>query len=385
LLIVSDVDYEKASQVTVFGGINLQIDVAALKAIFNPKLRPLVGLDISSTSVKMVELVDAGKGKPRVERYAIENMPKDAVLDGNIANLEAVSETIAKCWKRLGSTTRFVAMALPASAVITKKITLPANLREIDMEIQVESEANQYIPFALEEVNLDFQVIGPAPSDPDSVEVLLAASRKEKVEDRVAAAEAVNLRPVVMDVESYAIQTSYELVVASLPDGGREKVISLVDVGAAAVKFTFLKDGQTLYSREQAFGGSLLTQDIMRAYGLSADEAEAMKKSGTPPENYESEVLHPFLESLAQEVTRAHQFFFTSTPHSEVHHIILAGGSSLLPGVAEIVGQRAAVDVVLANPFVSMEVSPRIKAKQLRSDAPSLLVACGLALRRFDQ
>ncbi len=363
----------------------MQIDVSALKALFNPKLRPLVGLDISSTSVKMVELVDAGKGKPRVERYAIENLPKDAVVDGNIANLEAVSESIAKCWKRLGTTTRYVAMALPAASVITKKITLPANLREVEMEVQVESEANQYIPFALEEVNLDFQVIGPAPSDPDSVEVLLAASRKEKVEDRVAAAETVDLQPVVMDVESYATQAAYELVVANLPDGGRDRIISLVDVGAAATKFTLIRNDQQLYSREQAFGGGLLTQDIMRSYGMSAEEAEAVKRSAAPPENYEKELLQPFLESLSQEVSRAHQFFFTSTPHSEVNHIIMAGGASLLPGVAEIVGQRTSVDTVLANPFVAMEISPRIKAKQLRSDAPSLMVACGLALRKFDQ
>jgi type IV pilus assembly protein PilM len=253
------------------------------------------------------------------------------------------------------------------------------------MELQVESEANQYIPFALEEVNLDFQVIGPAPSDPDSVEVLLAASRKEKVEDRVAAAETVDLRPVVMDVESYASQSSYELVIATLPDGGRDRVISLVDVGAAAIKFAIMKNDQQLYTREQAFGGGLLTQDMMRAYGMSAEEAEAVKRSGSPPENYETELLHPFLESLAQEISRAHQFFFTSTPHAEVHHIVLAGGSALLPGVAEIVGQRTGVDTMLANPFAGMDISPRVKAKQLRADAPSLLVACGLALRKFDQ
>jgi type IV pilus assembly protein PilM len=199
----------------------LQIDVSALKSIFNPKLRPLIGVDISSTAVKMVELVDAGKGQPRVERYAIEPLPKDALLDGNFSSLEAVADTLQRCWKRLGSSTRFVAMALPTSAVITKKITLPANLREQDMEVQVESEANQYIPFALEEVNLDFQVIGPAPSSPDDVEVLLAASRKEKVEDRVAAAELALLKPVVMDVEAYAIHSAYELVTKQLPGGRR--------------------------------------------------------------------------------------------------------------------------------------------------------------------
>lgn len=363
----------------------MQIDVSALKSIFNPKLRPLIGVDISSTAVKMVELADAGKGQPRVERYAIEPLPKDAVVDGNLASLDAVSETLQRCWKRLGTSTKFVAMALPTAAVITKKITLPASLREQDMEVQVESEANQYIPFALEEVNLDFQVIGPAPSSPDDVEVLLAASRKEKVEDRVAAAEVAELKPVVIDVESYAVQAAYELVTKQLPSEGAGQIVSLIDVGAAAMKVTILKDNQQLYSREQAFGGSMLTEEIMRAYGMGPEEAESLKRSGTPPDNYETEILHPFIENLAQEVSRALQFFFTSTPHHEVHHIILAGGTALIPGVAEIVGQRTNVNTILADPFAGMAISPRIRAKQLAVDAPSLMVACGLALRKFDQ
>ena len=363
----------------------MQIDVSALKSIFNPKLRPLIGVDISSTAVKMVELVDGGKGQPRVERYAIEPLPKDAVVDGNLASVDAVSETLLRCWKRLGTSTRYVALALPTAAVITKKITLPASLREQEMEVQVESEANQYIPFALEEVNLDFQVIGPAPSSPDDVEVLLAASRKEKVEDRVAAAEVAELKPVVMDVEAYATQAAYELVTMQLPQAGAGQIVALVDVGAAAMKVTITKDNQQLYAREQAFGGSQLTDEIMRAYGMGAEEAENLKRSGTPPDNYEAEILHPFIENMAQEVARALQFFFTSTPHNEVHHIILAGGSALIPGVAEIVGQRTNVNTILADPFAGITISPRIRAKQLAADEPSLMVACGLALRKFDQ
>ena len=363
----------------------MQIDVSALKSIFNPKLRPLIGVDISSTSIKMVELVDAGKGQPKVERYAIEPLPKDAMLDGNLASLEAVAETLRRCWERLGTSTRYIAMALPTSAVITKKITLPANLREEDMEIQVESEANQYIPFALEEVNLDFQVIGPAPTNPDDVEVLLAASRKEKVEDCVAAAEVAQLKPVIMDVEAYATQAAYELVIRQLPGEGARQIVALVDVGASAMKVTIMKDDQQIYLREQAFGGSQLTEKIMQAYGMGQDEAENLKRSGTPPDNYEAEILHPFIENLAQEVARAMQFFFTSTPYNEVNHIVLAGGSVLVPGVAELVGQRTNVNTVLANPFAGMAISPRIRAKQLAADAPSLMVACGFALRKFDQ
>ncbi len=363
----------------------MQFDVSALKSIFNPKLRPLIGLDISSSSVKMVELVDAGKGRPRVERYAIEVLPKDSVVDGNIANLEAVAETIERCWKRLGSSTRFVAMALPSAAVITKKIILPAGLREGEMEVQVESEANQYIPFALEEVNLDFAVIGPSPTSEDDVEVMLAASRKEKVEDRVAAAETASLIPVVMDVESFATQTAYELVVEQLPSGAGDQIITLADIGGAVIKFTMMKGEDLLYSREQAFGGGQLTQEIVRAYGVSAEEAEAIKRDGSAQENYETELLQPFLENLAQEVTRALQFFFTSTPYSEVNHIVLAGGSALVSGIAEVVARRTGVNTILANPFAGMAVSPRVRAKQLVADAPSLLVACGLAMRKFDQ
>jgi type IV pilus assembly protein PilM len=354
-------------------------------SIFNPKARPLIGVDISSYAVKMVELADAGEGRYRVERYAIEPLPREAVVDGNISNLEAVAETVRHCWKRMGTSTKFVALALPTAAVITKKIILPASLREQEMEVQVETEANQYIPFALEEVNLDFQVIGPAPSGEDEVEVMIAASRKEKVEDRIACAEAANLKPLVMDVDAYAAQAAYELVTHQLPDGGKDQVIALVDVGANVMNVTMMKNDQPVYTREQAFGGSQLTQDIMRTYGMSAEEAEQAKRTNSLPENYEAELLRPFLENLALEVSRAMQFFFSSTPFTQIHHIVLSGGCAVIPGVAEVVSERTQVPTVIANPFVSMEPSSRVRPKQLAIDAPALMVACGLALRRFDQ
>jgi type IV pilus assembly protein PilM len=358
----------------------LQIDLS----IFNPKARPLLGLDISSSAVKMVELSDGGKGSYRVERFAIELLPKDAVVDGNVANLDGVAEAVRRCWKRMGTSTKYVAMALPTAAVITKKIILPANLRETEMEVQVESEANQYIPFALDEVNLDFQVVGPAPSSPDEVEVLIAASRKEKVEDRVACAEAAELKPLVMDVESYAVQSAFDLVVENL-GAGADQIIALVDIGANATKVTIMRGGQPVYSREQAFGGGQLTQDIMRAYGMNAEEAELLKRNGPAPENYEAELLRPFLDNLALEVSRALQFFFTSTQYNQVHHIVLAGGCAVIPGVDEVVAARTQTDTIVANPFVNMVPSSRVRPKQLVAEAPSLMVACGLALRRFDQ
>lgn len=359
----------------------MQIDLS----IFNPKARPLLGLDISSSSVKMVELSEPTKGSYRIERYAIEPLPRDAVVDGNIANLEAAAEAVKRAWKRLATSTKYVALALPAAAVITKKIIVPAGLRERELEVQVESEANQYIPFALDEVNLDFQIAGPAPSSPEEVEVLIAASRKEKVEDRVAVAEAAGLKALVMDVESYAAQAAFELVEQQLPEGGKNQIIALVDVGANVMNVTILRNDQPVYAREQAFGGSQLTQDIMRQYGLSQEEAEAAKRAGNLPENYEAELLRPFMDNLALEVSRALQFFFTSTQYNQVDHIVLAGGCAVIPGLDETVGSRSQISTVVANPFVNMALSQRIRPRNLATDAPSLLVACGLALRRFDQ
>src|SRR5665647_3525791 len=193
------------------------------------KTPPMIGVDISSSAVKLVELSYAPNNSGYiVERYAIEALPKDAVSDGNINNLDALAETLQRAWKHLGTKIKNVSVALPAAAVITKKILLPAGMRDEDMEYQVESEANQYIPFALEEVNLDFQVLGTAPSNTEELEVLLAASRKANVEDRVAAAQSAGLKTVVMDVEPYAAETAFEQIRIQLPEGAVDKCVALI-------------------------------------------------------------------------------------------------------------------------------------------------------------
>ena len=226
----------------------MQLDLS----IFNPKARSLIGLDISSSAVKMVELASDGKGGYRVERYAIEVLPRDAVADGNIINLDVTTETIKRAWRKLSTSTRAVAAALPASHVITKKIIVAAGYRDQELELIVESEANQYIPFPLDEVNLDFQVLGPAPTSPEEIEVLIAASRKEKVEDRVAAIDGAGLKPVVMDVESYAVLSSLELIQQQIPEGERGKIIALVDVGANLTNLTVLRDGHYIGTTDVA-------------------------------------------------------------------------------------------------------------------------------------
>ena len=352
--------------------------------LFTAKAPPLFGLDLSSSAVKMVELVDGGKSSYRVERYAIEPLPRDCVVDGNISNLEAVTDSVKRCHARMGTRTKHVAMAVPSGAVISKKIIVAAALREEELEAQVESEANQYIPFALEEVNLDFQVLGPSPNSPDEQEVLIAATRKEKVEDRVAVADSAGLKALVMDVESFAQQTALSLVVQALPGGGKDQNVAVVDVGANVMNVAVLRNEQSIYTREQAFGGNQLTQDIVSRYGMAPEEAESAKRSGELPDDFETEVMKPFMENLSMEVQRALQFFFTSTQYHAVDHILLAGGSAVIPGLDEVVHTRTQVPTSVANPFALMQASPKIQLKRLMSDAPSLIVACGLAMRRFD-
>jgi type IV pilus assembly protein PilM len=357
---------------------------SALERLFQPNNPPLIGMDISTSAVKMVELSDSGNKMYRIERYAIEPLPRDSVVEGNINNLDAVGEAVKRCHNRLGSSIKNVALALPNAAVITKKILVPAGLTEEEIEVQVETEANQYIPFSLDEVNLDFQVIGPAPGDSEDVEVLIAASRQEKVEDRVAATEVAGLKAAVVDVDLLAAQAAYELIETQFPDKGHDQNIAIVDVGATFTTVNVLRNGQSIYLREQPFGGAQLTQEIQDKFGLSREEAEVAKRAGGLPDNYETEVLNPFLETFGLEVARALQFFFTSTQYNQVNHIVLSGGCAALPGVDRVVFQRTQVNTVIANPFSNMALSSKIRPKNLQQDAPSLMVACGLAMRRFD-
>ena len=355
----------------------------SLGFLFNRQDPPLLGLDISSSSVKLVELSRDKAGNLVLDRCAIEPLERGWITDGNVEKFDEVAEAVRRVVKKSGTKTRQVAMALPASAVITKKIILPGGLSESDLESQVESEANQYIPFSLDEVSLDFCVVGPSSTSAGDVEVLIAASRKEKVQDRQGLAEAAGLKPIVVDVESYASRLATARLIENLPDKGLDTLVALFEVGALTTSMQVIKNDEVLYERDQAFGGAQLTQLIVRQYGFSPEEAESKKRSGDLPEDYESGVLKPFVESMAQEISRALQFFFTSTPHNKVDYVMLAGGSSSLPGLTESVTQQTSFACRQADPFEGMTIGGNVKEKKMRREAASYLTSCGLALRRF--
>ena len=251
------------------------------------------------------------------------------------------------------------------------------------MELQVEAEANQYIPFSLDEVSLDFCVIGPSPTSVGDVEVLIAASRKDRVQDRQALAEAAGLRPVVLDIESHASRMAVGRLVETLPNEGKDALVALFEIGADTTSLKVLRDDEMLYDRDQAFGGSQLTQLISRQYGFSFEEAEAKKLSGDLPEDFQNAILAPFVDSLSQEIGRALQYFFTSTPHHKVHYVMLAGGTATLPGLKDRVTELTGFASMVVNPFEGMKLGASVRESKLRREAPSYLTACGLAMRRF--
>lgn len=358
----------------------MALDLAKLLGRKNP---PLIGLDISASDIKLVELSEGNNKAYKLERYASEPLPKGAVVDGNIENIEQVSETIRKVIKKSGTGVKNVALAMPSAAVITKKVIFPANLSEQALEVQVESEASQYIPFAMDEVNLDFATIGPAVNSIEDIEVMLAAARKEKIEDRVAVVEAAGLKAKVMDIESYAARGAIERLIELQTNAGRDQIFALFQIGAKSTFVSILLNGELVYEREQQFGGNQLTQDIVRNYGLAFEEADIKKKTGDLPDSYEAELLEPFLESAALEVTRAIQFFFTSTPFTKVDQIFLSGGCAVTTGLVDIIAERTKISTSVVSPFKGMELSSHVSEKLLRSDAPAYFIACGLALRRF--
>ena len=360
----------------------------SLKSLFQRQPEPLIGLDISATAVKLVELARHGQDGWTLERCTMVPLPPGCIVDGSIANMDEVSATIHRLLAKSGTRTKNVALALPASAVITKKVILPGALSDQEMEIQVESEASQYLPFALEEVRLDFCVIGPNAKNPGDVDVLLAATRKEKAHERQEAAEIAGLKPTVLDIESYAALLAVQRVLdhpQAPTHVGEADLAVLINVGDRGYTMQVLRGEEILFDHEQGMGGAQLTQAIARYYSIPPEEAEQKKRNDNLPDDYATAVLAPFVKNLALDIGRSLQFFFTSTPYHSVQHILLFGGSAILEGLASAIQNETKVSTLVLDPFLGMELGSSINKSKIRKAAPAYLTACGLALRRFYQ
>jgi len=352
--------------------------------LFARKHRQLLGLDITTSSVKLIELSEAG-GTYRVEAYAAEPTPANAMNEKTIIDAEAVGESIRRAVKRAGANTKEVAIAISGDAAITKVIQMPKALRAADLEAQVEMQADQYIPFPMDEVSYDFEVLGPAAKDNDSIDVLLVATRTENVQQRQAAVTAAGLVAKIVDVEAFALENACRLMTHQMPDGGIEHTIAVVDFGASSTTFSVLRNLKVVYTRDFTFGGQLLTEEIMRTYGLSMEEAGRAKKEGGLPGNYQAEVLDPFIDDMTQQVSRSLQFYLASgSGREQPEKILICGGCANISGVADVITSRVGIAAERGDPLGSMKLSSRAKAQAVSKDATALLTACGLALRSFD-
>jgi type IV pilus assembly protein PilM len=351
--------------------------------LLSRKSPPLLGIDISSSAVKLLELT-RNEDRTCVENYAVEPLPPNTVVENKVEDMEALGQAIKRAVKRSGTRAKKAATAVAGSAVITKIISIPANLSSRELESQVELEANQYIPYPLEEVNLDFEVLGSSEKDPEAVDVLLVACRSENIDVRIAALELAGLTPALIDIEAYAMEKAFPLIAYQMPNHGKGKTIAVADIGATLTTINVLHDCKIIYTREQIFGGNQLTEEIQRRYGLSYDEANLAKRQGGLPDSYALQILEPFKKAIAQQVSRAFQFFFSSTHYNSVDHLVLAGGCASIPGIDNLIEHMVGISTSIANPFADMTLGSRVKAKSLCNDAPVLMTSCGLALRSFD-
>jgi type IV pilus assembly protein PilM len=350
--------------------------------IFGTKTPPLIGLDIGSSSIRLIQLSQHGNSY-RIDHFAIEPLPPGVIVEKSVQDIEAISEAIQAAIRNSGSNSKYCAVAVSGSAVFTKTISLPANLAETDIESQVQIEANQYIPYPLDEISLDFEVLGPSARNVDMVDILLAASKNENVESRQDALESLGLRARVVDVESFAIGNAFELIRER--DGIRSsETVGLFDIGYDLSSLLILRNGRVAYTRDHPFGGNQLIEEIMRRYDMTAEQASFFMRGEPGPENFEEEVLEPFMLNVVHQISRALQFFSSSSEFSNIRSLYLAGTMASLDGLAEVVEQELGIGTSVADPVKGLDVAPSVAVAALKRNAPNLMVAMGLALRGFD-
>jgi type IV pilus assembly protein PilM len=350
---------------------------------FNRKQNAVLGIDFSSTAVKLLELSKTGTCY-RVESFAVAPVHQDVPIEKNIPNVDAIAEAIKTALTRSESKLKQAAVAVSGSAVMTKIITMPDSLTDDEMEVQIMIEADQHVPYPLDEVNFDFEVQGVNRNNPEMVDVLLVVSRRENVNDRVEALLKAGLKTSIVDVESFAMENTFSLLSDHYANSTAAQTVAILDIGSTMATLTVLHDGQLVFTQEQGFGGRQLTEEIQRRYGLSYEEAGLAKKHGGLPDNYTVDVLDPFKRAMVQQIQRSLQFFVSSSTFRAIDSMVLAGGCASIPGIDKLVEKSLGMPVYIANPFIDMTLSHKIKPDILLNNAPAMMIACGLALRSFD-
>lgn len=350
--------------------------------LFGKKKEPIIGLDIGSTGVRLLQLSRHGSGY-RIEHFAIESLSEGAVVDSAVRDVEVVANAISRIVRTSGTRAKACAIAVSGSAVFTKTISLPANLAAADIESQVQIEANQYVPYPLDEVSLDFEVLGPSPRNADLVDILLAASKSENVENRQDAIDAAGLKAKVVDVEAFAIANAFELI--RKRDGvSRSEAVAFFDIGYDLSTLLVIKNNHVIYTRDHPFGGHQLLEENQRRYDMSLAQASFFERNEEAPDDFQEEVLEPFQLNIVHQISRALQFYASSNEYSNIGTIYLSGGVAAMKNLAHLVQQELGMTTRIADPITGMDIATNVPITALKRNATNLMIATGLALRGFD-
>lgn len=354
--------------------------------ILSPKAPPVLGVDIGASAIKMVELSRDKKGL-RLEKYAVEPVTEPLFVDdGSVSDQEGLTAAIQACYRRLGSKIKGAAAALPSSMIVTKTLRVPQGLQELEVEEQVGVEMATHIAFPIDEASLDYRVL-PRDDSAEDIPVLAAVAVRARVEERSNAIEAAGLKPLIMDSELLALVDATSTFMQRVGIDYQDRNVLVVDIGSSTTHFTFLRNAEVVYSREHHFGGRQLTRDLHEQLGVSEDDARRIK-AGTKPapdEALAQQLIEAFYDSAAHEAKRAVQIFTTSTNFASVDSVLLCGTSVTSGGICRHVTEVLGVPARMLNPFEGMRLPPNIDEARLMREGPSLVVAFGLAMRRFDK
>jgi type IV pilus assembly protein PilM len=353
-----------------------------------PKKNQLIGLDIGSHSVKVVEIEDTKKGKV-LKSFGIIGLPQDAIVEGSIKEMEIVSSAIKTLYKHLKVKNKNVVTSISGYSVIVKKISVQKR-GEAELEATIQDEAEQYIPFDINDVNLDYEILSlvedkeeekGAKEDKGFMDVMLVAAKKDIVEDYVSLLHLTGLNPAILDVDAFAVQNAFEL--SSQEISG---CYAIVNVGAEELGINAIKNGISIFTRDSSYGGYQINEAIMSKFGVSYDEAEKIKLGGTKLESKERDSLEDIFTSVVSgwvnEIKRAVDFLTTTYPDETIEKIFVSGGSCRIPGFQKYLEIETEIPVAEMNPFANLQINDKVfDPKYLSYMAPQAAVAVGLALR----
>jgi type IV pilus assembly protein PilM len=343
------------------------------------KSKEVVGVDIGTHSIKVVELSWSGKSI-QLQSFGIAPVPLQAIVDGAILDKGAIVEVLQGLLREHKVKRKQAAMGLSGHSVIVKKISLP-EMSDAELEESIHWEAEQYIPFDIDDVNLDFQIIEGEAAEEGKMDVLLVAAKKDKIDDYTDLLIQVGLQPTVVDLDAFALQNSWEINYEVVP--GRN--VALVNIGAGFTNIGVLRNGMTSFTRDISIGGNHYTDALQKEFGMSAEQAERVKtgqEAATDPEAVRR-VMETVSENIAVEIQRSFDFFKATTADQEIHQILLSGGSARVRQLDVFLNQRLKIETQINNPLQNIKINPRkFDPELLKENAPAAAVAVGLALRK---